>query len=661
MIRKSGEAESCSPQPAIGLKRRGLLRIGTLLTAFTSASAVSTLSNDRADAAPGDKNFQTNYVPTSEKGAASGVATLDLESKIPPAQLPDLSASFVALGPQGLHVDGKLKTTATAAANTSALNAAMASAAMYGATVFIPAGTYTLDSVSMTAPLRGAGRAVTVLNGVRLIYAGDNVRVSALKFHSTDPVALTASKFNDLSLTDVEVSHDPSVVAPLAFSATNIQRLRIVGCKFGVAGVQFSGVNDFLFEGNYTDAQYLNVNEPLHISQQSSGIVSNNTIKNTLTDAIDLYSSGKYCVITSNRLYGLKGASGIECKITMSDDPNNTSGPGNVIDGVVISNNILRDFIPQSAGNARTGIYAEYVDSRAKPTYSVSESNRALIITGNVLEDFNLNDPGFAASYSAIIFTGHNGLVTNNVIRNMRAWGTMPVGINLAWSVGAQKSAGVRVSGNIIAGVEDGIGIQTGNMDRCHISDNIVRQDEVSGRATKHGLNILGSVSLNHCTIEGNTFECNTATSFGVRSTSATTTLNRCLIQGNVFKDCGLIITVAQYCSFIGNSMDNAVNSQSFGVGIRGICVRGNIFSGNHITMSADYALCLIDHDGFVITSNTFNNTARAVLLNGSTKNGVIDNNISIAQTLGAEFPHYSGVTVGDQATITVGANKVLP
>lgn len=572
-----------------------------------------------------------------------------------------LDAAYAQIGPQGLYVDAKLLAGATAAANASALNTAMTSAATFGATVFIPAGTYSINSVSITAPLRGAGRGATILNGVRLIFAAHNVSISALKLHSTDPVALSASGFNDLALTDVEVSHDLAVSAPLGFSATNVQRLRITGCKFGMGGVQFSTVNDFVYDGNYTDAQYLNVNEPLHISQQSSGVVTNSTFKNTLTDAIDLYSSGEYCVISNNRFYGLKGASGIECKVTMSDDVNNTSGPGNVIDGVVISNNILRDFIPQNAGSGRAGIYAEYVDSRATPTYAVADSNRALVITGNVLEDFNVNDPGFAASYNGIVFTGHNGMVTNNVIRNIRSWTAIPVGINLAWSTTAQKCAGVRVSGNIVAGVEDGYGIQTGNMDRCQISDNIIRQDDVSGRTTKHGLNILAGVTLNHCSIQNNTFSCNTSTSFGIRSTAATTTLSRCVIQGNVFKDCGVSIAVAQYCSFVGNSMDNGTNSQSFSVGVAGTSVRGNIYSGNHITMSADYALNLVDHDGFVVTGNTFNNTARAVLLNGATKNGIVDNNVSIVQTLGQEFPHYSGVIAGDQATISVGTNKVLP
>lgn len=65
------------------------------MTAFTGASAISALGANSSNAAPGDKNPPTtSYVPTAEKGAASGVATLGIDSKIPRAQLPDLSVTY---------------------------------------------------------------------------------------------------------------------------------------------------------------------------------------------------------------------------------------------------------------------------------------------------------------------------------------------------------------------------------------------------------------------------------------------------------------------------------------------------------------------------------------------------------------------------------------
>jgi hypothetical protein len=77
------------------VKRRGLLRFGTLITAFTGASAFSALgANSAAQAGPGDKNPPNTYVPIAEKGAPSGVAVLDVNSKVPLSQLPDLSTKL---------------------------------------------------------------------------------------------------------------------------------------------------------------------------------------------------------------------------------------------------------------------------------------------------------------------------------------------------------------------------------------------------------------------------------------------------------------------------------------------------------------------------------------------------------------------------------------
>lgn len=88
------DRQDSRPEAGASIKRRGLLRFGTLVTAFTGASAISALGAKSAEAAPGDKNPPNTYVPIAEKGVASGVATLDEGSKIPPSQLPDLSATF---------------------------------------------------------------------------------------------------------------------------------------------------------------------------------------------------------------------------------------------------------------------------------------------------------------------------------------------------------------------------------------------------------------------------------------------------------------------------------------------------------------------------------------------------------------------------------------
>ena len=170
-------------------------------------------------------------------------------------------------------------------------------------------------------------------------------------------------------------------------------------------------------------------------------------------------------------------------------------------------------------------------------------------------------------------------------------------------------------------------------------------------------------MDLPGCSISGNTFECNVANSYGIRGAATSAVLSRCTIQGNVFRDCGALIYAAHYCTFVGNVMDNATNSQGFNVGLASTSSRGNTFTANHITMSSDYGLVLTDLNGFVVVGNTFNATNRAVLLVGTIRDGIVDSNVSIVQSGGNEFPHYSGplpdlATV--QASMAVGTNKVL-
>ncbi|WP_284755456.1 hypothetical protein [Arthrobacter sp. efr-133-R2A-120] len=82
-----------------------------MASAVTGAFAVSTFEAGPAQAAirsgltptpSGDK-----YVPIAEKGTASGVASLDVTAKIPPAQLPDLSAIYALTPDNGARSVGK--------------------------------------------------------------------------------------------------------------------------------------------------------------------------------------------------------------------------------------------------------------------------------------------------------------------------------------------------------------------------------------------------------------------------------------------------------------------------------------------------------------------------------------------------------------------------
>lgn len=552
----------------------------------------------------------------------------------------------------------------TAAANTTALNELHTSAAALGAAIALPPGTLQVNALTLKVPMRGAGKGKTIIqSGSSHKLDAVGVELSDLTFLSSTAMTLNLATHADFTLRNVAFDYTAAVTTDwVAANFYQMPRVRVLNCSFRIGGIQFSGCDDLLVDGNYWDCEYLNTNEPCHISQQSSGQFVNNTVYRTLTDGLDLYSSGEYCVVANNRFYGLRGATGIEVKVTMSDDPANSSSAGNVIDAVVISNNILRDFNPPAGNAVRTGIFAEYVDSRAVPAFSVAETNRAVIITGNVLEDFLTSDPGGGAvvSYWAIQYTGHNGLIANNIIRNMRSFnGSSPVGIYLAQPSGT-KCVGVRVAGNVVAGVEGTYGIRTGNLERCQIEGNVIRDDEVNGTTTKYGIYVNTNAVLADVAITNNTFDLGAPGARGIVFQDTSPTLTRAAVSGNILKNCSLLLNGAVNMStFTGNVVDDASGSLPSDIGSSGKSSRGNTFIGNTFTMSADYALSLLDFDGFAVIGNTFRDTNRGLLLNDSTKNGVVDNNISINQTGGTEFPHYSGVTDVNKASIRVGANNV--
>lgn len=122
------------------VKRRKILRFGTLLTAVTGATAISALEASDAHADLGETN-PVGYVPMAEKGAASGVATLDLQAKIPSEQVPDLSAIYAT-------VIGVPATLGNDSTNASAgIQVALDQAhAAGGGTVYIPDGIYRLQT-----------------------------------------------------------------------------------------------------------------------------------------------------------------------------------------------------------------------------------------------------------------------------------------------------------------------------------------------------------------------------------------------------------------------------------------------------------------------------------------------------------------------------------
>jgi hypothetical protein len=326
-----------------------------------------------------------------------------------------------------------LSTGGSAAANSTALAAAFTAAAAASRPVYVPPGTYLHNGFSITTSLLGSPLSKSILHGSQITLSTSGLMLADLKLVSSSSTAVVSAHASDVKWYRVETTHDVGVTNHLAWDMFDVDRARVIDCKFGIGGLQLSGADDFFITGNYWDCNYENVNEPCHISAQSSGVFFGNTILNTTTDGVDCYSSGKRCVIVNNRFIGLRGASGLECKVVYSDDANNSSSASSLFEQTIIANNVFQNF-NSSTTSTRVGIYAAYIDNRGTPAFAVEETNRGIIIANNVLADFNATDPGGGAvvSYQGIVFDGHNGMITGNVIRNMRAWNSAtPVGIIL--------------------------------------------------------------------------------------------------------------------------------------------------------------------------------------------------------------------------------------
>lgn len=180
MDKKTENGDHPTSQSDAGVQRRGLLRFGTLLTAFTGASAISAIGASSAEAGPGEKTPSTAYVPMSEKGAPLGVATLDVGSKVPPSMLPDLSTTYVPVIGNVEMADRK-KFTGRVLMNTMESNAYD-----YTGPVALSAGTNTFRA-SAAVNFTGAGS-----NGIR----GDSI--------DSDEANITGTSFGTCNFVAVE-------------------------------------------------------------------------------------------------------------------------------------------------------------------------------------------------------------------------------------------------------------------------------------------------------------------------------------------------------------------------------------------------------------------------------------------------------------------------
>lgn len=412
------------------VKRRGLLKFGSLISAFTGASAVAALGANPAQAAPGDNK----YVPIAEKGAPFGVAALDANSKVPAAQLPDLSATYgrsVNVLSKGAMLDGL-------ANDAPAFQAAINAAATFGLSVYFPAGTAKLGASLIPkngVSLEGEGGSSVFIASTEIGAAIANpsgnlsdftVRNVTFRGGATDlnqprrrnrPVASSFSQAIRLVGAGYNgVAGDPTVF-PVIKNIT-LDNVRIINTKtlpFYFAGIQNVTVRD-CFIRNCMDPGFVYVD----------GVVfSHNIVENSADNGVSVSRKCRNVIIADNVIRG-SAHYGVWCAgfhsdvdggiyapgpenftifgntvedsgkggIALSDGPKHGVVSGNVITGVTNGN---QDYPSVNDG---TGIFITgYPSSLNDPTIVAED----IIISDNIIKDASRNGVNIRGAVDVVL------------------------------------------------------------------------------------------------------------------------------------------------------------------------------------------------------------------------------------------------------------------
>lgn len=196
------------------------------MTALTGASAMSAIGIDSAHAGSGDRTPPATYVPISEKGAASGVATLDAGSKILYAQLPDLSVSYA-------HVVGA--PTGLAPTDTANIQIAIDDAAKAGGGIVrLVAGTYVVNGVLIKSGVQLVGTGIGGTT-IKLRDAANADLVSVPDFATLTGTNLTGGE-NFWSIADLTLDGNASGQTNSALLA-----MKVYGCGYRITRTEIHG------------------------------------------------------------------------------------------------------------------------------------------------------------------------------------------------------------------------------------------------------------------------------------------------------------------------------------------------------------------------------------------------------------------------------------
>lgn len=583
--------EKPAPRSDSGVERRGFLRLGTSVTALTGASAISALGVGAATAAPGDKNPPTSYVPTAEKGAPLGVATLDIDKKVPPGLLPDLSAIYARAGRLDARDFAAPGSGISAAAILAAIEAANGRPVYLHGTIdvgagLVYAGTKAVNLVGNPGQtiISGSSDAATLIRCTGASPEPVNIRGLAVKQGGTEASASTLCR----SCVRIENRTGMVTISENEFSGwVNAEGVKIIG------GAGISICNNRFFNGFDTNPTKSSVGA-IHVT----GVVTGAEVKNNIMTGpptnpwpIGIFFVGferfayatSQLTVTGNRISGLsRHAIGI----THEDSPAVfNSGELIVSENIVsacreqgikvkvakrvhITDNFVTgcNTLPELSGELDGGI-------------NIQSSSESVICGNTVINDgtdgirWDCKQTGAIAADESNLGRGNHTLSGNTVLN----------AANYGIRVG-QGVTDLAVTGNTVVGGSNGIGVLPGTTDaslrirRIAVTGNVVRGTSGSGIVAQgDDINITANIVTNTgtygiCVDAGNGFTIvgNTvsdagqsgANRFGIRIGA---TASRNLVSGNT-------------------SGNRATNGQTHGLSLGAPAVVGvNNFDGNAI------------------------------------------------------------------------------